>query len=646
MEVFMEKNFKNTADDFLHGTKSLQPFCPFPQAGEREAYERLPRNFRDQLTAMGEGALGYPYPPLLATDFMAFGRSGNRTDYEDVYFARRYALNSLTVAECAEYKGRFLDDIINGIFALCEESAWQLPAHNSYRRDAARNLLPDSSRPILDLFACETGAQLACIFYLLGDKLDSVDPSITKRIREELERRIFLPYLREHFWWMGEGEEAMCNWTPWCTQNVLYAFFLCAGRYHDCAWTMEGYSGEEAARAILSKAAASCDYFLKDYGQDGCCDEGAQYYRHAGLCLDGAADVLNQVTGGSFTRLMHREKIKNMAAYIFNVHVHDQYYFNFADCSPVAGRAGVREYLFGKHTGQPTLMQFAAKDLRASGDDLFSDESGRLNLIYRMLTIFHYEEARTYSSPVPLTLPDIYYESVGLFLARSEVFSLAVKAGGNNDSHNHNDTGSIILYKNNQPIFADVGVGSYTQKTFSSKRYEIWTMQSGYHNLPTIDGMDQHEGADYRAKDVATSFEAAQTPVPENADTALTGEGSYRQQPDTAFISMELAGAYPLSDPGRSYVRKVTFHKKENRITLIDTTDSRDVILNFITYEEPEISGMRLTIGSADCNFQGAKLMVIERIPITDKRLQTAWKHDLYRIRLRMTASRFVLDIR
>ena len=67
------------------------------------------------------------------------------------------------------------------------------------------------------------------------------------------------------------------------------------------------------------------------------------------------------------------------------------------------------------------------------------------------------------------------------------LFALAVKAGDNNDNHNHNDTGSLTLYKNGQPALADIGVESYTGKTFSAQRYEIWTMQSGYHNLPTLD---------------------------------------------------------------------------------------------------------------------------------------------------------------
>ena len=522
----MEQLFFKTAREFLDSGSTLQPFHPFPTGTEREFYDNLPRELRDRLIKHGEAYLGFSYPTLRATDFMAYHRTGNRVDYEDIFFARRYALNTLVVAECLEDQGRFLDDIINGIFALCEESAWQLPAHNSYLRGAPSELLPDVTRPVLDLFSCETGALLACIYYLLKDKLDGVSSFITKRIRLELEQRILTPYLEEHFWWMGDGNEPMCNWTPWCTQNVLLTAFLTG-----CS--------EETGRRILQKAAASCDAFLKDYGEDGCCDEGAHYYRHAGLCLDGAFGVLDQITGGAFAELMERDKIKNIAAYIYHVHVDDKYYFNFADCSPIVGRAGVREYLFGKHTGQPELMAFAAEDLRASEAELFADESHQLNLFYRLQTLFFYQEVMDFAFSKPALHQDIYYPSVGLFLSRNSAFALAVKAGDNDDSHNHNDVGSFILYKTGQPIFVDIGVESYTQKTFSNRRYEIWTMQSGYHNLPTIEGLDQHEGAAFCADKVETSM-----------DTALSS------------ISMELSGAYPFSAAKPSYRRQVAFDKK------------------------------------------------------------------------------------
>lgn len=607
----MKMQCKKTAEAF---TKTLKKFTPFPKAADRNAYETLSPALRERVIKEGEAFLGCAYPAIHATDFMNFTRTGDRVSFENLYFARRHALCGLVAAECVEHRGRFLDDIINGIFALWEESAWQLPPHNTYKRDTPQLLLPDITRPILDLFACETGALLACTAYLLQEELDAVSPFLTTGIHKVLQERIVTPYLNEHFWWMGKGAEPMCNWTAWCTQNVLLTVFL-------------GGFGGDTERRVFVKASESLDYFLKDYGTDGCCDEGAQYYRHAGLCLCNALEILTAVSDGAFTPLFNTEKIKNIAAYIMHMHVADKYYFNFSDCSPIAGRAGVQEYVFGKYTGQPALMQFAAKDFRASDGALYGDEVNRINLYHRMQNIFYQKEVLDYDKPVSIPPKDIFYESVGLFLTRNDFFTLAVKAGDNADNHNHNDTGSFTLYKNGLPVFVDIGVESYTGKTFSQDRYEIWTMQSGYHNLPTLMGLDEKDGAAYCATDITVS-----------------------RGDDVASLSMELAGAYPLlpctDAPAPSYRRCVALHKDKNRVVVTDTTNLSDVVLNFITYEKPVLEGGLLRIGSlAAASFCGAVPFAIEVLPITDARLKKAWDHDLYRVRLTMTGSVFTMEV-
>ena len=202
-----------------------------------------------------------PYPLLLASDYLAYSRMGDRVGFEAKYFARRRRLNALALAECVEHRGRFLDRIADGVMLLCDESGWQLPAHNAQVRNGPRDALPDPERPIIDLFAAETGAQLAVVAHLLGTELDAVTPEIVRRIDRELEQRIFTPYLSRHFWWMGDGDERMNNWTAWCTQNVLLAA---------CCRPLGG----DRRRQIVANAAASLDAFLKDYADDGACEEG------------------------------------------------------------------------------------------------------------------------------------------------------------------------------------------------------------------------------------------------------------------------------------------------------------------------------------------------------------------------------------
>lgn len=594
-------------------TAPRELFASYPPASCREEWEAIPKDYRNALIEEGDQWLGCQFPPIYATDFMDFGRTGNRGRYEDKLFSRRTILNALVLAECAQYEGRYLDAILNGIFLICGEAAWQLPAHNTYIRDTPQLLLPDVTRPVLDLFAAETGAVLAMAEYLLREAFEKVSPAISVLVNHNLKTRIFDPYLREHFWWMGDGSSPMNNWTSWCTQNVLLAAFTRP-------------LPSDTQKAIMDKACGSLDYFLDEYGEDGCCDEGAQYYGHAGLTLFGAMEILNQVSGQAFERLYREPKIVNIGDYIRKVHVAGPYYVNFADCSPMAGNRGSREYLFGKRAGNEALMAFAAEDYQRQ------TEAERLNLeehnlLYRVWGAFFHKEMMNYRKEKPEEAGDCYFPSAGLFVARDSRFCLAVKAGDNGDSHNHNDVGSFTVYRDGQPMFIDAGVESYSKKTFSPQRYEIWTMRSQYHNLPSFGDMEQMAGEEFAASDVMCEL----------------GQ-------EKAWIQMELAGAYPKGCV-TSYVRHVCLEKgREIRITDICQGNREQAVLSLMTDEKPglvwEQGICHLDLGSLGrCRIEGAAQAQVQEIPITDSRLKIAWHHNIFRILVTFEGHRLVLVI-
>ena len=584
---------------------NINKFTPFAKASDRNVWADLDLEWTSENLKLGQDYKGFTFNALSASDFMELSINGNRTNYENKLFEKRKALSALVIAECLEYKGNYMTDIINGIFSICEESAWFLPAHNTYIRDAVQLPLPDAISPVLELFSCETGAILATTLYLLEDELNAVSPFISKRIRYELNHRIFEPYLNCHFWWMGNGDERMCNWTIWCTQNVLITAFL------------SDMLDDNTLTKIIKKAAKSTDYYLKDFGEDGCCDEGAQYYRHSGLCLYNVLDILNNVLNGQLSNLYKEPKVINMATYIMNVHVAGPYYFNFADCAPIAGRATAREFLFAKAISNEKMMTYAATDfIEGSTDSLTAKDEH--NLYYRLQNGFSLKEMR--ANVLPFTdsveAKEFFYESTGMFITGDGRFSLAVKAGNNGDSHNHNDTGSFTVYADGKPMIIDIGVESYTKKTFSDKRYEIWTMQSAFHNLPTIDGIMQKDGLEYTSKNVSYEF----------AD-------------DVSSISMDISDAYPTNGELRSYTRTVSLHKG-NCISINDRIDSNysldSVQLSIMTYEKPEISGDNsISIGNlGSINFSGCSIKAIEEHKIEDPRLAITWKHSIYRILL------------
>ena len=574
-------------------------FCP--PVSDRAAWRSLPAAARWQ--AAGEEALQNPnaVPVLPLSLWLDFTRTGNRPRFEGPYFVRRRTVCALAMAEAVTGEGRYLPALADACWTICEESCWQVPAHNLYIRDTAPLPLPDLNRPVIDLFAAETGALLATVYGLFREQLDACAPGLAARLRGAVETRILRPYLQDHFWWMG-GDGAQCNnWTPWCTQNVL----LAAAQLAPVA----------DFPAYVRQAAESLDCFLAEYGDDGCCTEGAQYYGHAAMALYSALEVLCAMMPGMFDDVWAEPKIKNMAEYIVHMQVAGPYYLNFSDCSAKPGARRVREYLFGKRVGSTPLMALAARDWAGTlqtpdPDGLHHpDISDGINLYYHIVTAFAETEitacARTAQ---PCTVPDVWYPSVGILAARCGAYVLGAKAGCNADSHNHNDVGSIILYKEGLPVFIDVGVETYSQKTFSPQRYEIWTMQSAWHNLPTFEGVQQLPGAEYAAQDVQTT------------ENSITGE---------------LSGAYPSLSGLTTYRRAVSI--SEQSIILLDKTDyPGPVELTLLTVQKPAPAPDGLTVGTlGGIRFDAQAVNAqVTPVPVTDPRLRTAWPETIYKITL------------
>jgi len=286
--------------------------------------------------------------------------------------------------------------------------------------------------------------------------------------------------------------------------------------------------------------------------------------------------------------------------------VQGAHYINFADASAVLEPCGVREFLFGKSVGSEPLCALAAAD---AATDPAPDLPEEINLFYRLLALSTQAEMGSFK-PKQTPRRDIYYASCGLFIARDEHFVVAAKAGDNDDGHNHNDVGSVTLYKNGRPLLIDVGVETYTAKTFSAERYDIWTMQSGFHNLPSFGGVQQEAGAAFAADEVDVELGQA-----------------------VSSISMNIAGAYPRDARVAHYRRVVRLIKGDSVEIWDDFMGEQPAELSLMLCETPRISGDRIAIGDlAELTVSGAGPIRVENIAITDARLRVAWPERLYRV--------------
>lgn len=303
-----------------HALLPVERWDPFPPASAREAWQALPAAARASLVTAGERRKGAAWEPLPATLFLEFARNGNRSRFESVQFGRRTQLRELVVAECAEGRGRFLDDIANGIWSTCEETFWGLPAHLGMQKRGTG--LPDVTEPVIDLFAAEAASLLAWSVYLLGARLDAVSPLVRERVALEIERRILAPYRdRDDFWWMGlsgsEAHEPVNNWNPWINSNCL-----------TCALLLDR-NPERRARTV-HKALRSLDRFLDSYGPDGGCDEGPSYWGRAGASLFDCLELLYSASAGA-VHFYSIPLVQEIGRYIYRAHICDDWFLNIGD---------------------------------------------------------------------------------------------------------------------------------------------------------------------------------------------------------------------------------------------------------------------------------------------------------------------------
>jgi len=586
-------------------------FHPFPTVSERAAWEALPADARAALLEAGERQLKTPWEVLPATGFLEYRRTGNRSHYQAMRDRRREKVQDLVMAECMEGKGRFADEISNGVWLTCEETFWGVPAHLNMQK--AGTGLPDVSEPIVDLFAAETSNLLAWTSYLVGDLLAHVSPLLPERIRKEIDRRILTPCLvRDDFGWMGFAERPVNNWDPWICSNWLASALLVE-------------PDAERRRAAVVKILHCLDNFLQGYAEDGGCDEGPAYWGRAGASLFDCLELMHAATGGQCNGFT-RQRVHEMGLYICRAHIWNEWYTNFGDAPARVFPNGDLVYRFGKRVGDDRMMAhgaFCAFEKREKA--IPSDSIGR-----QLPALFNLSALRKAPRAQAL-FRDSWLPGIRVMMARVQEGSaqglyLAAQAGNNGKSHNHNDVGNFLVYADGMPAIIDVGVETYTAKTFSPQRYEIWTMQSAYHNCPTIDGVMQSPGRRFAATDV-----------------------HYHADDRAAELHLNLAGAYPPEAHLAFWNRTVRLDRAGNSIEIVDdyrlTQAAKVITLTLMTpctanVSNPGeirlamISGAPVRVAYDGSVFHAA----VETIPINDEELRHSWGERLYRITLRADA--------
>lgn len=623
----MTAAIKDLRLDKVLDSRDFQTIVP-NLAAARTALTARPE-FAAHAVARAEAALAADWPALPASLYLDFARTGTRSAFEAAVFRRRELLRDLMYGEIVEGQGRFTQAIADAAWSITEEATWCWPAHLFLQK--AGYGLPDIDEPVVDLGTGVTAGLLAMVHRLMAPQLDAVSPMIRRRIERTVRQRLLDPCRdRDDFWWMGLSLHPLFhvirlnNWNSWIGSNWLLAHLV--------------FETEPAAFARgIDRIVETLDRLLATYGEDGGCPEGPAYWRVATAGLLQCLELLRPILDPD--RLRGDLRLRNFGRFVAETHIAGDYYVNFADGAPQARQpAGlVRRWA--------DLVD--DESLRAEADRL-AERQGLLEPILaeatsdELIGTVHQSVFDTLSSLAVLPelaapsapavrAPALYLPSLEMAIVRDgqaadDGWFLAAKAGHNGDSHNHNDVGSFLLYRDGRPLIVDAGVGTYTAQTFSDRRYEIWTMRSHYHNVPLVNGCEQSAGAAFGATDVAFSSDS---------------EG--------ATLAMDIAGAYPEAAQLRSMKRRVQA-VRGGTITIEDIL-SADTPIPFelhllcaadaIETAAGEISLVARDLapgrpsGAGRLSYPSRMEAIIEILPMEDPALSRHWGAHLTLLRLR-----------
>jgi hypothetical protein len=456
----------------LTGTAALDPDAP--------AVSRF--------VAAAEHALGTPWPDLRLSDYARYPRDGDRSAYETTVFARMDRVTTAAVAAVATDRVEFVDEVADGLYAICEQSTWCWPAHDDvFARTGG--VVADLSHPYLDLGAGEIAALVSWARLALGDALDVRFPGLIRRMGAEVDARVFAPFLERRDWhWLGRHGR-IHNWNPWIHGNVIVA----AAAFAD--------AGE--GRAIVDLAVDGIDRYLAALPGDGAIDEGFGYWWNGAARALDALEVLDRAADGSFD-VAAVTGLDELLRFPLRSQLGGDWVLGFADAEPrtAGGHPWRIPHHWGRRLGLDDVVVHASAFDRGAPDAVAPN-----NGLGRTLAALIDEEWLGASAGTPGLPASVVLPSLRLALARERGGSesglaISLKGGHNDENHNHNDLGSVTVTLDGIPAVIDVGRPTYDARTFGPDRYTLWTMRSDWHSVPEPRGALQQAGARWRSGDL------------------------------------------------------------------------------------------------------------------------------------------------
>lgn len=508
----------------VRGVLAAAPaFAPFPrdEAGLSSIRAGIGVEAMAALLVQAQADADAPIPPLPMALYLEFLRTGRREGYEDAQRARRCMIYRLTLAEWLEGKGRFLDAIENLAFARLEETNWAWPAH-------ART--PDlPGHPTLDLAAAMTALDMAEMDYLLGERLST---PLRTRLRSETDRRVIAPFLErnDHWWLHTTPEKRVNNWTAVCVAGVLGAA---------CYFEVDL---DRLAEIVTRGLHCLADY-LETFDSEGGSSEGPDYWSYGFGNYVVLAHLLADRTGGQID-LLDDARVLDIARFPLRTILTDGLWASFSDSdSTPQFHPGLLSHLAARLELGPLTQLGMANDFTVTDFNQFA------------------WPLRQFAWPLPErnaafggTAHD-WYAEMAWMISRLDPddpnsLRMAIKGGHNDEMHNQNDVGSLIVVSKGRIVLTDPGRGRYSKAYFGPERYDNLMASSRGHSVPVVNGHEQAAGAQHAAAVI-------------NHDHGA----------DADRLTLAMAAAYPAEAGIKVLQRDVVFDRKApgGRVALNDS---------------------------------------------------------------------------
>ena len=365
--------------------------------------------------------------------------------------------------------------------------------------------------------------------------------------------------------------------------------------------------------------------------------------------------MLYEATGGQVD-LFGNDLVRSMGEYISRSYIGDGWVVNFADATARMTPDIPLVYRYGKDCGSREMMDFALYLL--GGQEGFRHASVPLwNDAWRSLETLRYlgemnskvdslnflcKGNRAVETPARVraslrkAVPHCtwYPETEFAYMRNENGWFLAAKGGFNNESHNHNDVGTFILYIDDVPVFIEAGVGTYTRKTFSHERYTIWSMRSDWHNLPQINGSLQIFGPEFKAADTECdirrlSFSADISGAYSGAAHCSSWTRSYSLGRDRLDISDRFLLSERVAPDTVNFLVQGAVYLPGDKVGVIsgkENSSGREILVN-----QGEIVIVNGNVAVA-LSYPHSMSVSVKEMPLDDPRLSNVWGSSIRRI--------------